>query len=66
MEDAGMAPPPPAAPEPAPAPPPRRAPLLGVNPYAQLAPDPAALRTNREEEGAARPAHGAGRYRLSS
>jgi preprotein translocase subunit SecA len=40
MEDAGMSPPPPPAPEPAPAPPPRRAPLLGVNPYAQLAPSP--------------------------
>ena len=55
MEDAGMAPPPP-APAPAPAPPPRRAPLLGVNPYAQLAPEPSQLHTNREEEGALRPA----------
>ncbi|HLL54440.1 MAG TPA: preprotein translocase subunit SecA, partial [Myxococcaceae bacterium] len=60
MEDAGMSPPPPPAPEPAPAPPPRRAPLLGVNPYAQLAPEPSELRTNREESGAARPAPAVG------
>jgi preprotein translocase subunit SecA len=54
MEEAGMSPPPP-APEPPPPPPPRRAPLLGVNPYAQLAPEPSQLHTNREEEGALRP-----------
>ncbi|HEX8361864.1 MAG TPA: SEC-C metal-binding domain-containing protein, partial [Longimicrobium sp.] len=44
-----------AAPEPAqeevaPPPPPRRGPMLGVNPYTQLPPEPAQLRTNREEE----------------
>ncbi len=50
----------PAAPEPVqeelpPSPPPRRAPMLGVNPYTQLPPEPSQLRTNREEE-APRPA----------
>ena len=54
-----FAPEPEARPEPAPAPP-RRAPLLGVNPYTQLAPEPAEVHTNREEEPALRPAPATG------
>jgi preprotein translocase subunit SecA len=51
-DEAGMAPaePEPAPEEQAPPPPPRRTPMLGVNPYTQLPPQPTQMRTNREEE----------------